>query len=353
MREMTVAFVLTALLATTARSEEPIVVTPPTPEVPATAAPETPTPADSPTPEEAQTSDAPALEVKGFVDGSFVVPMSGYAKGSRGTILGLDQAEVDVIARPASGVEIRIDLNWFPARSEITFDSIVEQARVDLALGSGWFLRFGKLNAPLGIEMQDPTDMFQFSYSPIFSFAQPSNLTGLFVGWGGDAVEVQLFASNDWDTPSTPAGATAGARVAVTAGDHVFGLTAMYGPVAQDDRRLLLDLDVSLVFGDLTLWVEGVLGQRESELGDTMSFGGTLKGNYKLGDHSVTLRGTYLKDEAGIGGSPELGETNLEVTAAWLFPIMPSVGGLVEVRADVYDEGDPVITGALELTASF
>lgn len=327
MRPLLASFSL-ALLTTAARAEDP------TPGAPAEPSP---------------------LTFQGFVDGSLLVPLHGYAPGARGVVLGLDQVELDVIARPTADLEIRVDLHWFPARSldGAAFDDFVEQARMDLQLGSGWFLRFGKLNAPLGIELQDPVDMYQFSYSPIFAYAQPSNLTGAFVGWASDSLELQLFATNDWDSPGTAADLSAGARAAVTAGGHVVGLTALFGPVSQDERRLLLDLDLTLALGDLTLWLELVLGRRESALGDTSSWGVTGKGNYAFCGHSLTLRATWLHDEAGLGGLPELGRENLELTLAWLFPVHEGLAGVFEVRADVYESGDPVITSALELTASF
>ena len=112
------------------------------------------TPAAEPTPAgpATETTSTPIVELHGFVDGSLFAPISGYAPGSRGVVLGVDQVELDVIAKPHSRLAIRMDLNWFPAYGDVSFDALVEQARVDLELGAGWFLRFGKLNAPRGIE---------------------------------------------------------------------------------------------------------------------------------------------------------------------------------------------------------
>ena len=303
--------------------------------------------AEAPAPEPAR------IAFHGFVDGSLFAPISGCAAGSRGVILGVDQVELDVLANLLADVAIRMDLNWFPTSDAVSFDALVEQARVDIGLGAGWFLRFGKLNAPLGIELQDPVDMFQFSYSPLFFYAQPSNLTGLFAGWSGKGLEAQLFATNDWDQPGTPAALSLGGRVQVSSDTRTIGLTALVGPLRDEGRRLLLDLDLSLVVGDLRVWVEALLGRQRVGEGDATTWGLTVKGNYAFGAHSLTLRASWLDAEAGLAGQPELGRRNGELTLAWLFPIASGVAGVAELRADDYEVGDPVLTGALELTASF
>ncbi|PKN59540.1 MAG: hypothetical protein CVU56_00505 [Deltaproteobacteria bacterium HGW-Deltaproteobacteria-14] len=287
------------------------------------------------------------VSLSGFVDTSLLIPAAGYPDGQKGVTLGLDQVELDVIAKPLEGVTVRADLNWFPAAAVDGFDDIVEQGFVKVAFAGGLFLQAGKVNAPIGVELPDPVDMYQFSNGLLFSYATPTHLTGFFAGYDSESVQAQLFVTNDWDTPSTPGDATGGARFAYLfgAGSGV-GLSAIYGPFNADDARFVIDVDLTLALGDLTLWAEGNLNR----VGSTQAVGFMAKANYAFGDHSATLRMSYLKSDDAVG---DFGASDLELTGAWNFPIAAGVGGVCELRADLPDVGDTRLTAVFELTGHF
>jgi len=286
------------------------------------------------------------ISLSGFVDTSTLVPLAGYPEGSRAVSLGLDQLELDVIAKPVDGVTLRTDINWFPASEVTSFDDIVEQGLIRVDFESGLFVQGGKVNAPIGVELPDPTDTFQYSNGLLFSFATPTNLTGLFLGYASEHIDAQLFVTNDWDTSSTPGDACGGARFAYLFGGSVIGLSAIYGPFDADASRFVIDLDLTFALGDLTLWGEGNLNRT----GDAQAVGFMVKGNYAFGDFSATLRMSYLDSDSGLG---VFGNSDLEITGAFNFPVARGVGGLVELRTDTPDEGDTLLTAAVEMTGSF
>ncbi|TNF33844.1 MAG: hypothetical protein EP329_07895 [Deltaproteobacteria bacterium] len=287
------------------------------------------------------------VAVSGFVDSSLRVPAAGYPEGARGVVLGLDQVEVDVIAAPASGVTVRADLNWFPALTVATFDDLVEQGLVRVELGGDFFVQAGKANAPFGVEAVDPVDMVQPSHGLLFDYATPANLTGFFAGWASDSVDAQLFVTNDWDTPETPGGATVGGRFAYHfSGGSGVGVSTLYGPVDDADPRFVIDADLTLALGDLTLWAEGNLNRTDH----AQAVGFLIKGRYAFGDLAAVLRLSYLSADDGIG---DLGGSDLEVTGALGFPITTGVRARIELRVDAPEVGDPRVTAAFQLIGAF
>jgi hypothetical protein len=279
------------------------------------------------------------------------VPIDGFPEETGDYVFGLDQLEVDVIAEVVSGLVIRADVNYFPSVSAATLedlvardDSLVEQGFVRADFANGLFLTAGKQNAPVGAESLDPHLMYQYSHSLIFDFAQPSNLTGLFVGWENEQIGAQVFATNDWDTPATPEDATIGGRFDYALEAGSVGLASTYGPLAADHPPLMVDLDANYTVGDLTAFVNANFGLQDEDT----SLGVMLKAYYAIGERfGATARWDWLDREFGTTIDA------MSATGAFLFTIAESFGGLIEVRADIPNEGDTTVFSALELTASF
>lgn len=239
-----------------------------------------------------------------------------------------------------------MDLNVFPGAPVTSGDDVIEQGFVRWTPGgSGVFLEAGKRNAPIGVESIDPTDMYQYSHGLLFSFATPSNLTGVFVGWEGADLMVMGWVTNDWDVASATGQYAPGARVQYGGDAAWVGLATTYGPMDADEPLLMADVDAGWVAGRLSLFGEANLGVKDGE----NSVGGLLKANYVLvGSTSATLRVDYLD-------RPFDGIEQMSGTVAVLWAFTEGFGGLVEYRTDkpMADGADLVHTGALELTASF
>ena len=105
----------------------------------------------------------------------------------------------------------------------------------------------------------------------------------------------------------------------------------------------MVDLDSALQFGDFTLFIEANMGMLDSEI----AIGALGKVNYAISDsYSVTGRFDYL-DQSKTGGYKGMSGTGA-------FPLVnDNFIGAVEVRADMPDEGDVGVMGAVELIASF
>lgn len=284
------------------------------------------------------------LTLGGFVDTSVVVPF----ESDPDVLFGLDEIELDVLARPTDGLTVRLDLNAFPAESVALDDRLVEQGFVEYFFqggAEGFFLTAGKRNAPVGVESLDPVDKFTASHGLLFTFATPSNLTGFFGGWVGDGLTVMAWVTNDWDLPVTSDSAIAGGRVAYAFGDTgTLGLSGTWGPFVADDPRTMLDLDLALTNGSLTLFLEGNFGRQAEE----NSLGVLVAARYDFTEHlGASLRWDWLD-------RPFDGLDNVSsATAAFLFAFNDYVLGRLEVRADMVDFAPPDWTGTAQLMAKF
>lgn len=292
----------------------------------------------------------PVVKLSGFIDSSISYKFTPEAESKKGVSLGLDQVELDIDVAVTDGLQVRTDLNLFPAEAAGLngFDRIVEQAFFEWYCGGdkGLFLRGGKWNAPIGFEVADPTGLWQYSQGLLFTRATPTNLTGFALGWAGESTTVQLWVTNDWDTPSTPKDASVGGRVQQSLGDTgTIGLSTTYGAFVDDPAKLMVDLDAALTFGDLKLGAQFNFGKQD----DLQSLGFLIAGNYTFSDVvSATVRFDWLDREI-----MDLPYKGMSITGAGLFNITSGLGLIAEVRADMPDGGDTTVGGALELLATY
>ena len=144
------------------------------------------------------------LSLSGFVDAAWFYDVAAGAGE-----FGVDQVEIDLEHRAGDRTLLRADLEWL--KDGEGYLAQVEQAFMTCNTGGGWALSFGKFNAPIGVEALDPTDMFQYSHSLLFTWAAPTNLTGLKVARDlGGGVDVQGHLSNGWDRATADKHVTAG-----------------------------------------------------------------------------------------------------------------------------------------------
>jgi hypothetical protein len=295
--------------------------------------------------EEAAEAASSGITVSGFIDASAYMDFTGVPDEQKKLAVGVDEVELDFSSSPVAGLTVRTDLNIFPSGGVIDADSLLEQAYLEYYFGGGsdgFSLTVGKVNAPIGIEALDPVDMYQYSKGLLFSFATPSNLTGVFAGYSDGAISAKVWVANDWDTPKAADLPNFGGRFEYAFEElgHV-GLSTTF---EQGSDALMVDLDSALKFGDITLFIEANMGMVDSE----MAIGALGKVNYAFSDsYSATARFDYL-DQSKTGGYK-----GMSGTGAFLFAVNDNLIGAVEVRADMPDGGDAAVAGAVELIASF
>ena len=295
--------------------------------------------------EEAAEAASSGVTVSGFIDASAYMDFTGVPEADKKLAVGVDEVEVDFSSTPVSGLTVRTDLNIFPSGDAIVADTLIEQAYMEYFFNGGsdgFSLTVGKVNAPIGIEALDPVDMYQYSKGLLFTYATPSNLTGVFAGYSDGAFNAKVWVANDWDMPKAADLPNFGLRV-----DYAFeelGHVGLSSTFEQGSDALMVDLDSALKFGDVTLFIEANMGMVDSEI----AIGALGKVNYAFSDsYSATARFDYL-DQSKTGGYK-----GMSGTGAFLFAVNDNLIGAVEVRADMPDGGDTAVAGAVELIASF
>ena len=297
------------------------------------------------------------IEFHGFVDTSLYMPLAGYPADSDVWTFGVDQVELDITAMPAEGLTLQTDLQVFPQDpAALTADMLLEQGFIDYELDSGFFVQFGKVNAPIGAETVDPTGLYQYSTGQIFGIIA-SNLTGAFLGYRGDTFAVQLWGTNDWDLPGGVDKPIIGGRADYMFSSGHVGLSFTHGPLGDElDGYTMLDVDTAVEVSDLTILGEVHYGTGQNNAHpaeETTNIGALLTLSYAVNSWaSATVRGDVLSTT--VGDADAL--TTISGTVAGLFTVTDNFGVVAEVRADIPDsdtDDDTALTGALEFLAWF
>ncbi len=188
------------------------------------------------------------LRVSGFVDVSFF-----YDDNAGSSSFSLDEVEINIFKELSAGISARTDLNFRNVDGNLNADDILEQGYITfrLPIAEPLDFTFGKFNAPIGFELLDPVDMFQFSHALVFNLGIPTNVTGVMLtSKPTDAVDLNLYLVNGWDQLSdNNSNKTVGGRVGFTVSEKVgFGVSFIYGAERDNensDKRFVLDLDAT------------------------------------------------------------------------------------------------------------
>jgi len=165
------------------------------------------------------------LNISGFVDGSFSGQDAPLGKVAS-TGFGLDQVELDV-EYSKGNTGLRFDLqsngqNIQVAGAPAPFEQGYVYYTFEGVLDDGLTFTFGKFNAPIGWELLDAPDMYQFSHALVFNNGLPTNLTGASLAGKVGIVDAVIYYTNAVDTNGVT---TTGIR----AGGGRLGITPMDG----------------------------------------------------------------------------------------------------------------------------
>ena len=297
------------------------------------------------------------LKISGFVDTSYV-----YDDNAESNTFSLDQIELDIEKTISDTASLRTDLNFVNGDEEdgLTVDEIMEQGYVTFGcpILNGTEFTFGKFNAPIGFELLDAPDMYQFSHALVFDYGLPTNLTGLMGAFGlGEVIDISLYIVNGWDVISdNNKEKTYGGRIGFTPSESLnFGISGIYGAEKDNDnsdKRSVIDIDATMTPTDaLTIGAEVNFGGEEDSSVKTMGddaewFGCLLMAHYDMSDRmGLTLRYDYFDDKDGyafglVSGGDDAGKQvkMQSVTIAPTFVIADGAGFLIEYRYDFADE---------------
>ncbi|MYB60774.1 MAG: porin [Gemmatimonadetes bacterium] len=324
------------------------------------------------------------VEISGFVDASYT-----YNNSDDSNTFGLDQVEIDLSRNLGDIGSLRADLEWVnDGEGGFTLDAEQGYVTLDLGLGRGEgnypTLTFGKFNAPIGFELLDAPDMYQYSHSLIFDLGLPTNLTGAMLSMdlvGG--IDVVVHLTNGWDeNVDANTNKMIGGRLGYSHEElGGIGFSAMRGdneePVhGQAGMSLTINLTVYDI--DLTLTpapgliIGGEYNRGKKDLPfNSVVFnwnGYMVMAHYRLTDvMGLTGRYDYFKGSNDVpvrkGGTEEFGKSRLQaLTIAPTFALTDGLGFLMELRRDFSvresqpgsgEREESVVNFAFEMTYSF
>ena len=189
------------------------------------------------------------------MDGSITVPTDSL------TNLGFsfDAVDVDLEKELAKGVSVRADLDFFQEKGHPIAE--VEQAFVSFKMFNVKgvvtpVFTFGPFNTPIGFELLDAPDMYQYSHSLVFNNALPTNLSGLSISQAlAGGFDVVMYLSNGWDVSDNEYGKLIfGRRMGF---EHGMGIAAGLSAIQNDNDDAL-----SVRLSSRRSLVEGRLGSR-------------------------------------------------------------------------------------------
>lgn len=296
-------------------------------------------------------------EITGFGDASYY-----YNNNAEMGEFGLDQVEIDIIHQASEKTSVRADLEW--VKNGDDFTAQVEQAFMTYKRDCGTSIMFGQFNAPIGFEMLDAPDMYQFSHSLVFDNGLPTNVTGLALSRDlGDMFDVIVYGCNGWDqntednknlTFGGRLGYTApcGAGVGISAisgketafEDTMFDVDGdtegdvVIGTASSPFTRTVFDVDLSFETGQWIFGGEYNMGKVTLPGDIDVDWSGFLvMGHYDVnGWLGFTGRYDMFDDPDGYIFGAE--QTRSSLTFAPTFVLDEGFGALVEFRLDMCDE---------------
>jgi hypothetical protein len=280
----------------------------------------------------------PGLEFSGFVDAS-----SYYHVPSGQNTFGLDQVELDLEKKIGEIGHVRADVECLNDGAG-GFALSPEQGYLYFSPKAlaPWGLTLGKFNAPIGFEALDPTGMYQYSWSNIFRYGLPTNVTGAMVSADFKlGINLKAYLCNGWDqNTDINTGKTGGMRLGYTYGAiGQVGMSIISGSqnTSEGDRLSVFDIDLtSTPVSGLT--VGGEFNYGNDKIGSITNrwLGFLLMGHYDYSTWGgLTLRYDYFDDREGTRLPSGVAEKRHALTLAPTFVWGQGMGALLEYRLDL------------------
>jgi hypothetical protein len=287
----------------------------------------------------AQLATASDVAISGFVDMGYY---SDANSGMAGT--SLDQIELDITASASDAVSTRFDLEFIGDGS-----IAVEQGFIEIAPSESLKLTFGQFNAPIGFELLDAPDMYQYSHAMVFNSGLPTNLTGVMVSSGFGLVDISAYYVNGWDINIDDNNEkTVGTRIGLTPMETLnLGISYISGKEGAVDPLGLTVTDIDLTFtgvANLTVGFEYNMGVQEASSavtsGDDATWTGyLLMANYAISDtYGLTFRYDAFDDTEGARLGGGVAEIRNSITLSPSMAIADGVAALFEYKTTTSDQ---------------
>ncbi len=273
------------------------------------------------------------LTATGFID------MSIYAvenDTNPDTAMGLDQWEIDLMYDFGNGTTARVDLN------DLGDGMVVEQAYVEVDLGSGFATKAGLFLSALGYEGPEPVDLWQYSYSATI-IGYPGYSNGVALMYGTDAFSMYVSVlDGSYDADEDAESLSVEAQLKLF---PVEGLTFQAGYASQDFDAVeaLEDVPAAEAYdqGIINFWIEYTTGALTvaAEYNVLMEIGG-VDGD---GDGYLVMANYAFTDKFGLtlrtsGVSLDSGYEDTAFTISPSYAINDNLFVLLEARTDDYNE---------------
>jgi hypothetical protein len=308
--------------------------------------------------------------ISGFVDASYFYDANANINNATAGEFGLDQVEVDITHRASEKTVVRADLEWI--KNGEAFDAQVEQAYMEYTCNRGTTFTLGRFNAPIGFELLDPNEMYQYSHSLIFTYGLPTNLTGAMARRDlGCGFDLRAYAANGWElNAETNKVLTFGGRAGFTRDFSGAGVSVITGQEIDasdvEFNRTVYDIDLSCKPEGWVFGADINSGKVTAGGADKSWFAFLVMAHREFNSWSgLTVRYDYFDDPDGytfglVGVEPQ---SRQAIAIAPTFVLDEGFGALVELRFDLSDQdaftnsdGDPTGTAttvAMEMTYSW
>ena len=286
------------------------------------------------------------IQISGFVDAS-TFTSNVNSKTTAGTAnasgTGLDQVELDVEYTDGN-IGLRFDLQATPsAGGNVTQDGLIEQGYMTYTfpvLDDGLTFTYGKFNAPIGWELLDAPDMYQFSHALTFSYLIPTNLIGGMFSGAMGPVDAAIYYTNGADSNGLQASGsmkTFGGRLGITPIEG-FNVGVSYlndknTNGAGSPASTILDIDATFT-GIEGLTLGGEYNSGKGQQGVTAGVAQKSQGYFIVANYALTdMFGVTGRYEVADFDTAVVGKTT-DTTVALTAALGDGLGALVEFRTD-------------------
>jgi len=296
------------------------------------------------------------LGIHGFVDMSYVTndtaavtddAIATKASTDRASF-GMDSAEIDFTGKTGDKASFRIDIDFTETESG------VEQGFIAVTPSGKITLTLGKFNAPIGFELLDAPDMYQYSHAMVFDYGLPTNLTGFMGHFNGGIFDIAAYYVNGMDNNTdNNKDKTVGTRVGLSPAEGInLGISFLTGATSDDkdaqgdpvtttlDKKTITDVDFAIKsVKNLLIGGEYNMGVIESGGGTSKWDGMLVMANYAINDtFALTLRYDTFNDTNGAAFGSGSEEKRSSITVSPSMSIAEGLGLLVEYRSTSSDK---------------